>query len=134
MATAQLQETVWDEYGGPSRTQPMDRERHSLSPLSLGQGVGEGELDPVRGRHPDSALAGSVGLEMELCPTCCLHLLGHGGCPGRRVSRSPGVPATLRLCFCKCLDDTTLMGPGEAVSASVKVTCRPRVGWGDPMG
>ena len=69
MATAQLQETVWDEYGGPSWTQPMT---DSLSPLSLGQGVGEGEPDPVRGRHPDPALAGSVGLETELCPTCCL--------------------------------------------------------------
>ena len=44
------------------------------------------------------------------------------------------MPATLRLCFCKCLDDTTLMGPGEAVSASVKVTCRPRVVGENPMG
>lgn len=60
MATAQLQETVWDEYGGPSWTQPMDREQ------------GEGEPDPVRGRHLDPALAGSVGLKAELCPTCCL--------------------------------------------------------------
>lgn len=50
------------------------------------------------------------------------------------MSWSQGVPATLKLCFFKCLDDTTLMGPSEAVSAGVKVTCRPRVAGGNPMG
>ena len=72
LATAQLQETVWDEYGGPSWTQPMDRQLVTTEPWAGSWGGGAGPCQRQASRPSTSRVrgAGDRALPNLLPPTC----------------------------------------------------------------